>query len=65
MSYPFKQEENQYLAVPIEKVRDYPVEIQRLIGYQVSQPFLGWLDLDDPRKAVVGDAWEDKRGDLY
>ncbi|KAL1858606.1 hypothetical protein Plec18170_002807 [Paecilomyces lecythidis] len=60
-----RQEENQYLAVPLSKVREYSVELQCLIGYQVSQPFLGWLDLDDPRKAVVGDAWQDNRGDLY
>ncbi|EED21074.1 phytanoyl-CoA dioxygenase family protein [Talaromyces stipitatus ATCC 10500] len=59
-----RQEENQYLANPIEKVREYPVDMQRLIGYQVSQPFLGWLDLDDPRKALVGNAWEDGRGDV-
>ncbi|KAK9856889.1 phytanoyl-CoA dioxygenase family protein [Penicillium brevicompactum] len=60
-----RQEENQYLAVPLEKVREYPLEMQRLIGYQVSQPFLGWLDLDDPRKALMGDGWENNRGDLY
>ncbi|KAJ5726586.1 phytanoyl-CoA dioxygenase family protein [Penicillium malachiteum] len=60
-----RQEENQYLAVPSDKVCEYPLEMQRLIGYQVSQPFLGWVDLDDPRKALMGDDWEDNRGDLY
>ncbi|PWY93225.1 phytanoyl-CoA dioxygenase family protein [Aspergillus sclerotioniger CBS 115572] len=60
-----RQEENQYLAVPLDKVREYPLDMQRLIGYRVSQPFLGWVDLDDPRKALMGDEWVETRGDLY
>lgn len=59
------QEENQYLAVPLDAVRKYPLEMQQLLGYRVSQPFLGWVDLDDPRKALMGDEWENNRGDLY
>ena len=38
--------------------------MQQLIGYKVSQPFLGWLDLDDPRKALVGDEWV-RGGDMF
>ncbi|KAF9894233.1 hypothetical protein FE257_007735 [Aspergillus nanangensis] len=60
-----RQEENQYLASSVEAVRKYSVEMQQLIGYRVSQPFLGWVDLDDPRKVLVGAEWEDKRGDLF
>ncbi|KAK3997958.1 phytanoyl dioxygenase family [Cladorrhinum sp. PSN332] len=59
-----RQEENQYLANPLEKVRQYPTELQKLIGYQVSNPFLGWLDLDDPRKALYGEDWDGKGIDL-
>ncbi|KAK4159046.1 hypothetical protein QBC43DRAFT_222943 [Cladorrhinum sp. PSN259] len=59
-----RQEENQYLANPLEKVRQYPAELQKLIGYQVSNPFLGWLDLDDPRKALYGEEWDGKGIDL-
>ncbi|KAK4641728.1 hypothetical protein QC761_503360 [Podospora bellae-mahoneyi] len=61
-----RQEENQYLASPLEKIREYyDADLQKLIGYQVSSPFLGWLDLDDPRKALYGGDWEGKGGDLY
>lgn len=61
----FMQEENQYLASPIEKIKGYPVEMQRLIGYKVSEPFLGWLDLDDPRKALVDEKEWVRSGDLF
>jgi hypothetical protein len=59
------QEENQYLANPPERIREYPEDIQKLIGYKVSHPFLGWLDLEDPRKALYGKDWKLTGGDLY
>ncbi|KAI5477095.1 Phytanoyl-CoA dioxygenase [Pseudohyphozyma bogoriensis] len=43
-----RQEENQYLAVPAEKVRKFPLEIQKKMGYELSEPFGGWVDLDSP-----------------
>ncbi|KAK4498375.1 hypothetical protein PRZ48_011033 [Zasmidium cellare] len=57
-----RQEENQYLAVPQEAVKQYPPEIQKLLGYNVSKPFLGWVDLDDPRKALYGSEWKGSNG---
>ncbi|KAM7193160.1 phytanoyl dioxygenase family [Naviculisporaceae sp. PSN 640] len=61
-----RQEENQYLAVPIEKVRELPEDVQRMMGYRVSHPFLGWLDLEDPVKAVYGKDWKKpETSDLY
>ncbi|KAK4186966.1 hypothetical protein QBC35DRAFT_452798 [Podospora australis] len=62
-----RQEENQYLASPKEKIREwYSEDMQKLIGYQVSNPFLGWLDLDDPRKALYGKDWKlDEKADLF
>ncbi|KAK3387943.1 phytanoyl-CoA dioxygenase family protein [Podospora didyma] len=61
-----RQEENQYLANPLKKVREYSEAIQKIIGYQVSAPFLGWLDLDDPRKALYSkDEWKDNAVDLF
>ncbi|KAJ5560298.1 hypothetical protein N7513_002697 [Penicillium frequentans] len=60
-----RQEENQYLATPLERIREYPEYIQRLIGYNVSHPFLGWLDLEDPRKALFGEDWKSIGSDLY
>ncbi|KAF2174037.1 hypothetical protein M409DRAFT_16313 [Zasmidium cellare ATCC 36951] len=57
-----RQEENQYLAVPQEAVKNFPLGMQRLIGYNVSKPFLGWVDLDDPRKALYGSEWKGSNG---
>ncbi|MGW1361710.1 phytanoyl-CoA dioxygenase family protein [Streptomyces chartreusis] len=43
-----RQEENQYLAVPREIVREYPEELQRLLGWGLCPPFLGWYEQEDP-----------------
>lgn len=29
-----------------------------LIGYSVSKPFLGWVNLDDPLKVLYGDDFD-------
>ncbi|PCG89359.1 Phytanoyl-CoA dioxygenase [Penicillium occitanis (nom. inval.)] len=50
-----RQEENQYLANQIQQVKLYPTELQRLIGYSVSKPFLGWVNLEDPIKLLHDD----------
>ncbi|MEA2623404.1 MAG: hypothetical protein QOH61_2314 [Chloroflexota bacterium] len=39
-----RQEENQYLAVPIDVVRSYPERFQRLLGYSTYGPFVGYID---------------------
>ena len=56
------QEENQYLAIPKEAIKEYPLEMQKLMGYSISNPFLGWLDLGDPRKALYGEDWKETNG---
>lgn len=43
-----RQEENQYLAVPIDVVKQYPPHVQALMGYVVSPPACGFVDLVDP-----------------
>lgn len=50
-----RQEENQYLAVPREILREYPEELQRLLGYDICPPNLGWVDNEDPHRVL----WED------
>ncbi|KAL2817062.1 hypothetical protein BDW59DRAFT_182334 [Aspergillus cavernicola] len=47
-----RQEENQYLAVPLEVAKTLPVRIQRLMGYVTSEPMLGWVDFKDPRSLL-------------
>jgi ectoine hydroxylase-related dioxygenase (phytanoyl-CoA dioxygenase family) len=44
-----RQEENQYLAVPIEVARTLPESMQRLIGYARGAYALGYVgDMRDP-----------------
>ncbi len=43
-----RQEENQYLVSPPHVAKHYPEALQRLIGYEARDPFLGWVDLKNP-----------------
>ncbi|OGE54274.1 hypothetical protein PENARI_c006G01653 [Penicillium arizonense] len=47
-----RQEENMYLSVDLDVMRKYPVDIQKVAGYSLSEPFLGWVDSTDPRKLL-------------
>ncbi|KAH6972864.1 hypothetical protein BKA56DRAFT_645963 [Ilyonectria sp. MPI-CAGE-AT-0026] len=43
-----RQEENQYLAIPLEVAQTFPTEIQRLLGYYVSRPYGGAVEHMEP-----------------
>lgn len=48
-----RQEENQYLSVPLEVARTLPVELLRLMGYSYGGYALGYVDdVRDPLKIV-------------
>jgi hypothetical protein len=47
-----RQEENQYLACPPEAARALSPGLQKLIGYQLHAPFLGWYEMQDPIYAL-------------
>lgn len=49
-----KQAENQYLANPPEVARGFPERLQRLVGYQVHTPNLGWYEGQDPKVLLDG-----------
>lgn len=49
-----RQEENQYLAIPRERVLEYPEEVRRLLGYDRCPPGLGWLEMQDPYVVLEG-----------
>ena len=52
-----RQEENQYLAVPIEVARTLPESLQRLIGYARGAYALGYVgDLRDPIEVLRPEA---------
>ncbi|MDQ1396200.1 MAG: hypothetical protein QOG64_1459 [Acidimicrobiaceae bacterium] len=51
-----RQEENQYLSVPLEIARQLPTELLRLMGYARGAYALGYIDdLRDPIEAVRPD----------
>ena len=53
-----RQEENQYLANEVERVRRLPVHLQKFMGWQLSLPFMGWVGLDDPICLLSGEESE-------
>jgi len=55
-----RQEENQYLACPLEIARTLPVELLRLMGYQRGAFSLGYVgDLTDPLEIVRPEIGQD------
>ena len=53
-----RQEENQYLVCPPKIAKKLPEKLQRLIGYNLHPPFLGWYEMNDPRALLEGKARE-------
>src|SRR5579871_4333219 len=59
-----RQEENQYLAVPLEVARTLPVDLLKLIGYRRGAYALGYVDdLRDPIEVVRPDLKKPGLGD--
>lgn len=44
-----RQEENYYLSVPLDVAKTFSLELQKFIGYDISEPFLGWVGNNNPR----------------
>ncbi|KXT16831.1 hypothetical protein AC579_6798 [Pseudocercospora musae] len=44
-----RQEENHYLNMGLEKVKTLPRALQDICGYTLSEPFLGWVNSNNPR----------------
>ena len=60
-----RQEENQYLATPLEIARTLPVELLRLMGYARGAYALGYVDdMRDPLEVVRPDLVRHGLGDL-
>ena len=51
-----RQLENQYIAVPIEKVRAFPTAVQKILGWSLSDPYCGLVELDDPQAYLAGNS---------
>ena len=59
-----RQEENQYLAVPLEVARTLPQKIQELLGYALGTAALGFVDHQDPNDFLNGND-NAQSGDIY
>ncbi|KAG0648756.1 Dioxygenase [Hyphodiscus hymeniophilus] len=55
LSKPFyRQAENQYLVVPPETAKRLSPQAQRLLGYGICLPSLGFVDYQDPMRVLFG-----------
>jgi len=43
-----RQEENQYISFTREQTLKMDKDVQKIAGYQLSEPFLGWVKSTDP-----------------
>lgn len=59
-----RQEENSYIALPRDRVREYPERIQRLLGWSTNPPFCGWIEMRDPNYLVASDVLNTKAEDI-
>ncbi|RFU33725.1 hypothetical protein B7463_g2641, partial [Scytalidium lignicola] len=48
----YRQAENQYLMVPPEKAKRFSPQVQRLLGYGLSRPYLGFYQYQDPMRVL-------------
>jgi ectoine hydroxylase-related dioxygenase (phytanoyl-CoA dioxygenase family) len=55
-----RQEENQYLANDLTKIKDYPDRLLRIMGFEISKPFLGWVEMGSPMAAIRMDTEQQK-----
>jgi len=50
-----RQEQNWYLSVTADEVRQMPERLARLLGFNLHKPFLGWVqDFQDPYDVIHG-----------
>ena len=51
-----RQDENQFSAIPHETAKNLSSEVQAIIGYSVSQPYCGYVEMDDSVKTLQENA---------
>lgn len=60
----YRAEENQYLIHSKEEVLSWSPEVQRVMGYTISTPNIGFVDLMQPNLYLSGDYDPDAMYDL-
>lgn len=46
--------ENQFLVIPLERVKSMKPQAQRLLGYGVCEPGVGFMHYQDPMRVLFG-----------
>jgi ectoine hydroxylase-related dioxygenase (phytanoyl-CoA dioxygenase family) len=63
-----RQEENHYLSIPVETVKGFPAELQRLLGWSAGENFMGWIEMEgqmaDPQSLLERDDYPSALGGL-
>lgn len=59
-----RQEENQVLSSPPEVARHFPEQLQRLIGYDLGGPYLGFVEEGNPIRLLRNDGNGEGDGDF-
>ena len=58
-----RQEENHFLSLPLERVRQLPEELQQLLGWSCSTTFMGWVELNgqfvEPRELLLRESFRE------
>lgn len=49
-----RQQENQQLGIPLERVREFAPRLQELVGYGTYKHLIGHIDKRSPRQAILG-----------
>lgn len=50
----YRPAENQFIMVHPDKARHLPPQAQRLLGYGISLPSLGFVEYQDPMRYLFG-----------
>lgn len=55
---------NFFLEIQVERVRQMKPQAQRLLGYGVCEPVIGFMHYQDPMRAIFG-VEDEKNVDMY
>lgn len=44
----YRADENQYVGIQHDVIKTYEPQVQALLGYSISEPFCGHVDMKDP-----------------
>lgn len=60
-----RQEENQFITIPKDVIMSKDKKTQKLLGWGLSDPMMGWVDFEDPQKVLHPEEFNGGPGDIY